>query len=156
MNHKKKVSNNLNILLVCFGVLFTSSGLISALQLIKYPEKTMLDVIFETKDCVLPLLLGVSFFAVGIKNMMHIKSYNNFLADSSAYVTKATYIDAVETKEGVWYTIIYSYFDECGIERQGKSMDSFHKEQAEYLKEKGKFSIQCKGKMSVIIESFPL
>ena len=156
MNHKKKVSNNLNILLVCFGVLFVSSGLISAVRLIRYPEKGVLDVIFEAKGCVFPLLLGVSFLTVGIKNMRYIKAYNDFLSDPSAYVTKATYIDAVATKEGVWYTVIYSYIDESGIERHGKSMDSFNKEQVEYLKEKGKFSIQCKGKMSVITESFPL
>lgn len=55
----------------------------------------------------------------------------------------------------IYQKVLYTYSDENGVERKGKSLLSYYPNQVKYLEEKRTFNIKCKGNLSLITEEVP-
>lgn len=152
--------------------LYTMSGLflalaIGSLVLFFTKEKNVIFLIIAGVFA----LVGLIILPIAIVRGIQLKKYKALISDNSAYVTKARFVGSrisnyssqsigvgklnVPVAANVYRKIIYTYYDENGVQHTVKSKLSYFKNQVEYLKNMEEFAIKCKGKLSAIIEPVP-
>ncbi len=154
------------------GSLYAISGILFALALV-------FVVLFFTNDKNMAFLIvaglfalvGFIFLPIAIVKWKQMKRYKELIKDESAYITKARFVRSkitnyqsrsagvgkinIPISADVYRKIIYTYYDENGVQHTVKSQLSYFKNQVEYLKNKEEFMIKCRGKVSAIIEPVP-
>ena len=116
-------------------------------------------------------VIGFAILPYAIHRHKKMKEYRSLLKDETAFITTARFVDSkfssiqrktfigIKNSYTIGFTvfrrIVYSYIDENGVQRTGKSQITYVKNQVEYLRDKGEFAIKCKGDKSVIVEPVP-
>ena len=161
VNHKKDANNN-PLLMFIISIIFIIGGGMGLFVFI-VNGITAGAALFVAVSAMLTGI-GILLFGFSIYRTILISQYKKLINDVSAHITQATYIgkkvsggsvtDAggIPVSAHVFYTLEYTYMDEHGHSRRVKSVMSYTREQANFLEEKGKFMIKCKGSISVILE----
>ena len=149
---RAKDANNYPLIVVLFGVVFSGLGAL---------------VLFLVKELSIPFIIGVLFvacgilfFVVGVVRLILLIRYKCLYKNPKSFETTAKFVKSKSTSylkvyggdTNFFEKVYYTYIDEKGIDRKGKSFFSYDSDQIEYLMDKKEFKIKCIGKRSVITD----
>ena len=161
VNHKKDANNN-PLLIFAISFIFMAGGGVGLYAFTINGITASIAMPFTISAFLAGV--GLLLFGFGVYRTFLISKYNKLKNDVSAHVAQAKYIGKKVSggsssdvngnivSEHIFYTLEYEYTDERGMLRKTKSIMSYTREQAEYLEEKGKFMVKCKGSISYILE----